>query len=199
MKENILVLTFFISGAFLSYFNLLPQIFYKADFSKYILYILLFLVGVITGANKRIFSIVKKVKYKIIFVPISTVLGTTLGIFILHLFLIRISLKDLLAVGWGFGYYSLSSIIIKDLRNDAISLIALLSNIFRELFTFIGAPLLVKTTGKLSAISSGGATSMDTTLPIITKFAGEEYTIISIFHGAVLTILVPIMITLLYK
>ncbi len=199
MKENFLIVIIFFLGVLLSHFNLIPPILYKSDLFKYTLYVLLFLVGVSTGSNKKLLGKVKKIKYKIILVPLFTVLGTTFGIILLHFIFKRYSLKDLLGIGWGFGYYSLSSILLKDLRNDTISLMALLSNIFREIFTLLATPLLVKITGKFSAISSGGATSMDTTLPIITRFTGEEYSIISIFHGAVLTILVPIMITLLYK
>jgi len=57
----------------------------------------------------------------------------------------------------------------------------------------------VKFFGKLSPIASGGATSMDTTLPVIAKFSGREYAVISVFSGVVLTILVPFIITLIYR
>jgi uncharacterized membrane protein YbjE (DUF340 family) len=40
---------------------------------------------------------------------------------------------------------------------------------------------------------------MDTTLPVITKYSGKEYAIISVFSGVVLTILVPPIITVIYK
>jgi len=76
---------------------------------------------------------------------------------------------------------------------------ALISNISREIFTLIATPILVKFFGKLSPIASGGATSMDTTLPVIAKFSGREYAVISVFSGVVLTILVPFIITLIYR
>jgi len=38
---------------------------------------------------------------------------------------------------------------------------------------------------------------MDTTLPVITKFIGSDYAIISVFSGVVLTILVPFLIAVI--
>ncbi len=183
----------------MSYKSILPKFFYNSNISTYILYILLFLVGIITGANENILKIVKKMKLKILLVVLPTIVGTTLGTYILSFFIKDISLKDLTAIGWGFGYYSLSSVLLKTLSNDTVSFLALLSNIFREIITLVAAPLLAKFFGKLAPISSGGATSMDTTLPIITKTLGAEYTVISIFHGIIITLLVPTLIILLYK
>jgi uncharacterized membrane protein YbjE (DUF340 family) len=38
---------------------------------------------------------------------------------------------------------------------------------------------------------------MDTTLPIIIRFAGQEYGIISVFSGIVLTLIAPFLIMLI--
>lgn len=56
----------------------------------------------------------------------------------------RHSLSDFLAVGSGFGYYSLSSIFITEYRGAELGTIALLANIVRELIVLLCAPLLVK-------------------------------------------------------
>ena len=102
-----------------------------------------------------------------------------------------------MAVGAGFGYYSLSSIIITEYKNAELGTIALLSNIMREIIALLAAPFLVSFFGKLAPISVGGATTMDTTLPIITRCSGQEYVIVSIFHGCTLDFLVPFLVTLL--
>ena len=114
-------------------------------------------------------------------------------------FFIDIGLRESLAIGAGFGYYSLSSIFITKISGEALGVVALISNISREIATLLITPLLVKYFGKLAPIASGGATSMDTTLPIITKFVGKEYAIISVFSGIVLTILVPFLVTFILK
>lgn len=61
--------------------------------------------------------------------------------------------------------------------------------------TLLGAPLMVRWFGKLSPISSGGATTMDTTLPIITRTAGQDLVIVSLFHGFVVDFSVPFLVT----
>jgi uncharacterized membrane protein YbjE (DUF340 family) len=121
--------------------------------------------------------------------------GTFFGVALCSLLLPSLNLREVLAVGAGFGYYSLSSIFISELHSQTLGVIALVSNILREIFTLLFVPLLVKYFGKLAGIASGGATSMDTTLPVISKYSGKEYAVISLFSGIVLTILVPFLVT----
>jgi uncharacterized membrane protein YbjE (DUF340 family) len=56
-------------------------------------------------------------------------------------------------------------------------------------------PILVKYFGNLAGIASGGATAMDTTLPVITRYSGKSYAVVAVFSGIVLTILVPFLVT----
>ena len=99
-------------------------------------------------------------------------------------------------MGSGFGYYSLSSIFINEYKGTELGTVALLANIMREIITLLGAPLMVRWFGKLAPISAGGATSMDTTLPIIAHCSGEEYVILSIVHGFAVDFSVPFLVTL---
>ena len=103
--------------------------------------------------------------------PVMTILGTLAGCAAASLILGHRQLSDCLAIGSGFGYYSLSSIFITQYRGAELGTIALLANIFREILTLLCAPLLAKYFGKLAPISVGGATTMDTTLPIITRYS----------------------------
>jgi len=195
MKGSIIIISFFVLGIITSYFSILPEFLLNDNLSNYILYILMLFVGVSIGLDKRAFKIIKQVKLKILLVPLSTIIGTLLGVAIFSIFISDISLKNSLAIGSGFGYYSLSSILITKMSGETMGVIALVSNIIREIITLLLTPLFAKYFGKLAPISSGGATSMDTTLPIITKSVGKEYAMISIFHGTILTILVPFLVT----
>ena len=56
-------------------------------------------------------------------------------------------------------------------------------------------PLMVKYFGPLAPISSGGATTMDTTLPIITRCSGQDFVIVSLFHGFLVDFSVPFLVT----
>ena len=198
MRNSLIIVSFFILGILVGLYDLLPKVFIETDFSVYALYILMFLVGVGIGLDKKAWKILKNAKLKIILVPLTVIAGTFLGVAIVSLF-IDIGLRESLAIGAGFGYYSLSSIFITKISGEALGVVALISNLSREIATLLVTPLFVKYFGKLAPIASGGATSMDTTLPIITKFAGREYAIVSVFSGIVLTILVPFLVTFILK
>ena len=63
------------------------------------------------------------------------------------------------------------------------------------MMTLLFAPLMVRWFGNLAPISAGGATSMDTTLPIITRYTGNDYAVVSIFHGFLVDFTVPFLVT----
>lgn len=199
MKNSLIILAFFTVGILAGLFRILPDVMLETDFSMYALYVLMFLVGVGIGADKKSWSVLHRMRLKIVMVPLGVILGTLAGSAVISLLLPGLKLKEVMAVGAGFGYYSLSSLLITQLHSESLGVIALLSNIMREMFTLLATPLLVMYFGKLAGIGSGGATSMDTTLPVITRFSGKEWSIISVFSGIVLTLLVPFLVTFILK
>ncbi len=197
MKGSLIILAFFVAGLLTGVFNLLPDHLLQNDYSLYALYFLMFLVGIGIGSNKKSLSLIKSINFKIILVPLSVIIGTYIGVSVFAILQDNLSLADSLAIGSGFGYYSLSSVLISEVSGDILGVIALLSNITREIITLLLTPIFARYFGKLAPISSGGATAMDTTLPVITKYIGSDYAIISVFSGVVLTILVPFLIAII--
>jgi uncharacterized membrane protein YbjE (DUF340 family) len=195
MKNSLIILAFFVAGIFLGISKMLPEQLLKTDFSMYALYGLMFLVGIGIGADQNSWSVLRTMKIKIFLVPLGVIVGTLAGTAFVSIFLPELKLKEVLAVGAGFGYYSLSSLFITQISGETLGVIALLSNILREILTLLATPILVLYFGKLAGIASGGATSMDTTLPVITRFSGKEWSIIAVFSGVVLTLLVPFLVT----
>ncbi len=199
MKGSLIILSFFAMGLIGGIYEIFPQWLLNEDLTTYALFVLMFLVGISIGSDKAAFYVLRKMNFKIFLVPLTVIVGSLLGSALISLMLSDINVKEAMAVGAGFGYYSLSSIFISEISGKELGVVALLSNIFREIITLLAVPLLVKYFGKLAGIASGGATAMDTTLPIIVKFTGKEYGIIAIFSGIVLTILVPILLTLILE
>ncbi len=200
MKNSFIMLSVFIAGILIGVFSLFPQAVMKHNADLYALYCLMLLVGIAIGSDiVTAWKLLKRLHIRIIMVPLAVIVGTYAGVSLLSLCIPSLSLKESLAVGSGFGYYSLSSILISRISSESLGMIALLSNIIRELITVIAAPVFVRFFGKLSPIVSGGATSMDTTLPIIARFSGKEYATISVFSGTILTMLVPFLVTLFAK
>lgn len=191
MKGSAIIVSFFVVGVFVGFLNLFSVETTHSNLSYYALCALMFFVGVSVGSDSQTVKNFKKLNPGLILLPIITIVGTLIGTALISLVLPHRSLTDCLAVGAGFGYYSLSSIFITEYKGAALGTVALLSNIIREIITLLMTPLLVKYFGNLAPITAGGATTMDTTLPIITKFSGKEFVIVSIYHGLVVDLSVP--------
>ncbi|MGL4519057.1 MAG: lysine exporter LysO family protein [Phocaeicola sp.] len=196
MKGSLIIIGFFLLGCLCGYNHWIPSDLGQSGVSYYVLCALMCCVGISVGNNPQTLRNFRALNPRLMLLPVMTILGTLAGCAVVSLFLTQRSLTDCLAVGSGFGYYSLSSIFITEYRGVELGTIALLSNILREIITLLAAPLLVRWFGRLAPISAGGATTMDTTLPIITRTAGEELVVVSLFHGFVVDFSVPFLVTL---
>lgn len=199
MRGSLIIVAFFIAGLLLARWGWIPSSLSEGDVSIWALYALMFLVGISIGSDTQALKAMRGQHWKILWVPVATWAGTLAGTALASLLLPSRSLADCLAVGSGFGYYSLSSIFITEYRGAELGTIALAANIIREIITLLGAPLLVCWFGKLAPICAGGATTMDTTLPVITRFSGKEFVVVSIFHGFIVDFSVPFLVTFFCK
>ena len=196
MRSSLIIVGFFIVGSLLGYFEVVPPSILEGDISFYALGALMFCVGVSLGSDPETLKSFKKINPRLLLLPLLTIVGTLVGAAIIGMLLPNRSVVDSMAVGSGLGYYSLSSIFITEFKGAELGTIALLSNISREILALLLAPVFVKYFGKLAPIAAGGATTMDTTLPIIMKFSGKEYMVLSVFHGFVTDLSVPFLVTL---
>ena len=171
LKGSLVIVAFFVAGCVAGLFALVPFDVAGARVSTYVLYALMFCVGVTLGHDETLAGRVRRLDPRLALLPVMT------------------------AVGSGFGYYSLSSIFIADFRGAELGTVALLCNVMREIFTLLAAPLVARWCGPLAAVSIGGATTFDTTLPVITQAAGKPYAVVSIFHGCTLDFSVPFLVT----
>lgn len=199
MRGSLIIVAFFIAGLLLARWGWIPSSLSEGDVSIWALYALMFLVGISIGSDTQALKAIRGQHWKILWVPVATWAGTLAGTALASLLLPSRNLADCLAVGSGFGYYSLSSIFITEYRGAEFGTIALAANIIREIITLLGAPLLVCWFGKLAPICAGGATTMDTTLPVITRFSGKEFVVVSIFHGFIVDFSVPFLVTFFCK
>lgn len=197
MKNSLLILLCFLAGLLGSAAGLFPAVFHAPELATSILFLLLFLVGIGIGSNPQTWQLLRRANVRLLLVPLTIIAGTLLGAGACSLLLPAVSGREALAVGAGFGYYSLSSIMITELHGQQLGVVALLANILREILTLLLTPLLARCCGRLAPIASGGATAMDTTLPIISRFLSEEYALVAVFSGVVLTVLVPVLVTLI--
>lgn len=195
MKGSLIIVGFFILGIAAGLSGMVPESIIDGDLTFYALCALLLCVGIGIGSDRNIVTKFKSLDVRMALLPLGTALGTFAGSLVVSFILSGRSLLDCLAVGSGFGYYSLSSIFITEYKGAELGTIALLANIIREMVTLLLSPVLAKVFGPLAPISSGGVTSMDTTLPIIMASSGEQYSAVSIFHGFILDFSIPFLVT----
>ena len=202
MKSSLIVVAFFCIGCLVGIFNDFQ--FDMHNLSMYILYALMLQVGISIGSNKNLKFLIKSLRPNMLLVPIATIVGTLLFSAFASLLLSQWSVFDCMAVGSGFAYYSLSSILITQFKEASVGLqlatelgtIALLANIFREMMALLGAPLIRKYFGKLAPISAAGVNSMDVLLPSITLYSGKAMIPVAIFHGILIDMSVPSFVSL---
>ena len=195
LRGSLVIVAFFVAGCLAGLFSALPFDVAGSRLSTYVLYVLMFCVGITLGSDTALAGRVRRLDPRLALLPVMTAVGTLAGAALSTLLLPPLTAGDTMAVGAGFGYYSLSSIFIADFRGAELGTVALLCNVMRELFTLLAAPLVARWFGPLAAVSIGGATTFDTTLPIITQSAGKPYAVVSIFHGCVLDFSVPFLVT----
>ena len=127
MRDSLIIVLFFAVGILLSCFDLYPSGLEQFNLSFYALCFLMFCVGISIGNNPHILLSFRRLSPKFFLLPVCTILGTLAGCYVSSFFFERHSSVDCMAVGAGFGYYSLSSRVLA--FSKAASLIVLPDNI----------------------------------------------------------------------
>ncbi len=205
MKTSIIIFVCFILGC-------LNGVYSNIDIDIHgitiiILYSLMLLIGISLGSNRELAEIKSQLSFKMLIVPFSTVIGTFIFSALAGLILSQWSVFDCMAVGSGFAYYSLSSVLITQLKEPSLGVqlatelgtIALLANIFREMTALLGAPFIYRIFGKYAPISAAGVTSTDILLPSIVRYSGKEVIPIAVLHGLLINVSVPFFVSFFCK
>ena len=197
MKSTLIFTGIFIIGLLFGSHSQIINFDFMDGLKTGVLDVLLLLIGVGIGFDTASQKKTRKINPSGIAVPIFVGAGSIFGTGLVAALFPGIGFHSGMAVGDGFGFYSLSSVILTDLRGIELGTIALITNLVRELFTILSTPLLAKWFGRMAPIASAGANSMDITLPLIQRYSGKQYTLVAIFNGVVLTIMVSVLVPLL--
>lgn len=125
-----------------------------------------------------------------------TVVASSLLAGLLAAPLLALDWNEGLAMASGFGWYSLSGILIGDQLGPVLGGAAFFNDLARELLAFLLIPLAIRRATPL-AIGYGGATAMDFTLPAIQQYGGVACVPIAVVSGFLLSLLSPPLILLL--
>ncbi|OPY25396.1 MAG: hypothetical protein A4E28_03142 [Methanocella sp. PtaU1.Bin125] len=161
-----------------------------------VLCLLLFVIGIDLSQNSNVVADIRRMGARLLLVPLLIAAGSIAGAGAVSL-LIGLTPQYGMAIGAGFGWYSLSSVLLAGISFGEIGIMALLANVLREMLSIVMLPFVVKYLGKTAAVAPGGATTMDTTLPFVVKYAGSEMSILSLVSGVILSLLVVFLVPLI--
>lgn len=162
------------------------------------LVVLLASVGVQIGSNRAVFRRIAAYHVRILLIPLGVVAGSLAG-GLLAGAVLGVPVGEAGALSSGFGFYSLSALLLKELGGARMGTVAFLTNMLRELFSFLLIPLVARYLGRYAAVAPSGATAMDTTLPVIARCTDGETALLAAVSGAVLTGLAPVLIPLFFQ
>ncbi|HAF85956.1 MAG TPA: hypothetical protein DCG32_06240 [Sphaerochaeta sp.] len=171
---------------------------YDSSLVRYLLYGMLFFVGMSLVQKNISFKGILSDK-TVLLLPLFTIAGSYLGALLTPL-VTPYTIREGLGMVSGFGWYSLSGILISDLGYPVLGSVSFLVNLLRESFAFFLIPLF----GRLGrryfypAVCTAGATSMDVTLVLLTSHFGSKVIIASIYHGVVMSLVAPLLIPLFF-
>jgi uncharacterized membrane protein YbjE (DUF340 family) len=175
-----LILAALICGILSGYFILPMGIVENLDkIASFALNLLILSVGIDLGLNKEVFYNIKKTGVKILLIPASIITGSLVGGLISSL-IFGMPANEGLAISSGFGWYSLSGVILSNLSGAELGTISFLTNVFRELIAVLTISIIAEKLNHLTAIAPAGATSMDTTLPLISEATDSKTAVVSL-------------------
>ena len=116
MKNNLIVILCFTAGIFCGTFANTTISTYCEKLPQFLLYALVIQVGLNLGANAELGKMVKDIRFSSLLLPFFTIIGTLVFSAAASLLLTSWNIYDCMAVGSGFAYYSLSSLLIVQLK-----------------------------------------------------------------------------------
>ena len=198
MKGNLLLFVSLLTGILVGMTGVTPHWLLNPQLPMLLLELLIVQVGMGIGSMEHLDRLFAGFRWEMLLPGTLLFTATAVLLFSGH------SLSDFLAVGSGFGYYSLSSVLISQVKAGAVgsaaanqlATIALLANIVREMVSLLSCRFVAHRGSGWAAISVAGISSMDVCLPSILSSTGNKrYMPIAIFHGLCLEVSVPILVT----
>lgn len=161
---------------------------------KGLLMLLILLVGIQLGHSgmslREVLLNKRGVQVSVVFCASVAIGGIVFG-----LLMPDVSIMQGLAMSSGYGWYSLSGIVMTDAYGAIWGSIALLNDLTREFLALIFIPLLMRHYPS-TAVGLGGVTSMDFTLPVIQSSGGNEVVPLAMSFGFIVNIVSPVLMVL---
>lgn len=173
---------FFVNQAYLAGALWLPS-------SSAILLALIVLVG-IDLAHVKLSS--HWFSWAVLSVPVLVVIGSFVGAAAAS-WATGEAMRTSLALSSGFGWFTLSSVMVGHHLGQTYGTMALMTDLFRELIAIVALYAIGRYQPAIG-IGSAGATALDSTLPIVKQACHPDAVPLALVSGFILTILAPVFI-----
>lgn len=156
------------------------------------LLVLLFVMGLAFGVDREAVAKLRSTGLRVLIVPFLVALGSILGGLVSGL-IFGLDLFGSMAVTAGFGWYTLAGPLLTQVLGSQWGALGFAANFLRELLTIVSVSLMVKV-DKYAPVAAGGATTMDTTLPVIVRYCGKDVLIVAFSSGFALSMAAPFVV-----
>ncbi len=202
MKTTLIILAFVAAGMLSGYF-VVPMIFKDLDAFQTMsgdwmvvgITILLACVGFNLGLDGKVFSSLKQVGIKALFIPIAAVAGSLI-MGAVYGIVSPLSVGEGIAISAGFGWYTMAPGLMVEAGFVVSGAISFMHNVIRETLGIIIIPLVAKKIGYLEAVAIPGVAAMDVCMPIVERSCRPETVVYSFCTGAFMCLFVPTVVPL---
>lgn len=170
---------------------------FLVEHSDWVLVALMFFVGISVGGSKGLIGKIKQYHVRVLIIPFGIVVGSVAGGLVAAA-LCGFSLPVGGAIASGLGWYSLSGVMLTQIAGAEVGSVTFLANLLRELISFFTIPWIARHLNYPTCIAPAGATSEDTTLPMMIRCTNGETVVLSVVNGVICSALVPVLIELFH-
>lgn len=172
-----------------------PVVDFLTSHTDAVLYLLMFSVGISVGMYRGLAAKIRQYHLRIFLIPAGIMLGSVAG-GVLCALLLHMPWNYGAAIAGGMGWYSLAGATIGRLAGAEMGSVAFLSNLMREIFSYLIIPCIALKLNYYTSIAPAGAISEDTTLPMMLKYTNEETVVLSVLNGMICSLFVPVIISI---
>lgn len=152
-------------------------------------------IGFDMGRTGTVAAQIKQIGARVLIFPIAVIIGTGLSSAALSLFLTELTLRECLAIGFGFGWYTFAPVTISGAGHVMAGAVSFMHNVIRETCGIILIPILAKRIGYIEVCSLPGVASADIGVTLVEKSTRADIIIYSFAIGISESLLIPFLVT----
>lgn len=157
--------------------------------------VLLGTIGMDMGFSGTVAEQLKQVGLRVLLFPVAVLIGTTVTSALLS-FVLPLTLRECLAIGYGFGWYTFAPVTISGAGHVIAGAVSFMHNVIRETLGLVLIPVLAKKIGYIEVCSLPGVSATDIGLTIVEKATRPDIMVYAFAIGISQNFLVPILVPL---